>query len=70
LKVDFDNPSINERMAVNMSESPFTSSIYTFEHGDVYPVLVNNSGEQIESPFSFVKKLEITREELYDDGSI
>ncbi len=70
LNVDFDNPSINERMAVNMSESPFSSNIYTFEHGDVYSVLVNNSGEQIESPFSFVKKLEITREELYDDGSI
>jgi len=30
-------------------------------------VEINNSGTFIEAPFSFIKKIEIVREEIYDD---
>ncbi len=67
LKIDFDNPAIGNSFNVDMSENSY---IYTFEYGKMYPVALNNSGVDIEAPFSFIKKLEITREELYDDGKI
>jgi hypothetical protein len=70
LDIDFDNPRINKKLDINISENPFSSEMYTFEYGENYQVSLNDSGNTIDAPFSFVEKLEITREELYDDGSI
>ena len=67
LTVDFDSNSIDEDIVVDIALSPTQNSMYTFESGNVYPVAVNNSGIVIDSPFEFADKLEIVREELYDD---
>lgn len=67
LDVDFNTNYIDEYASVDISMSPTESKMYTFEYGSTYPVEINNSGTFIESPFSFIQKLEIVREELYDD---
>ena len=67
LNVDFDTNYIDEHINVDVSVLPTESKMYTFEFGATYPVEINNSGEYIEAPFAFVKRIEIVREELYDD---
>ncbi len=67
LDVDFNVSYVDERANVDISVSPTESKLYTFESGSSHPVEINNSGVFVESPFSFIKKLEIVREELYDD---
>lgn len=67
LNVDFNINHIDENAKVDISVSPAESKIYTFEFGASYPVEINTSGLFIESPFSFIKRLEIIREEIYDD---
>ena len=69
LKVDFESNHIDERTTVDISILPTESRLYTFEFGSSYPVEVNNSGTYIDSPFAFVTKLKIIREELYDDSN-
>ena len=46
---------------------PQYNPMYTFETGKEYQVPLNESGERVISPFGFVRKLEIIREELYED---
>jgi len=60
---------IDENVQVDISTPPAKSGMYTFETGNSYQISVNNSGVKIYSPFEFVEKLEIIREELYDDGN-
>ena len=68
LNSDFETPIIDEDATVDVYLAPNRNTMYTFEYGNSYSVPVNNSGEKIESPFGFVEKLEIVREELYDDN--
>ncbi len=42
-------------------------SLYTFEQGKTYAVPLNRIGVSIGAPFSFIERIEIDREELYDD---
>ncbi len=67
LKIDFEPVFVDENISVDVSVTPTESKMYTFEFGSSYPVEVNNSGMFIDAPFSFIEKLEIVREELYDD---
>jgi len=69
LRADLDNVDIDENVQVDISTPPAKSGMYTFETGNSYQISVNNSGVKIYSPFEFVEKLEIIREELYDDGN-
>ncbi|MBQ6836304.1 MAG: hypothetical protein IJO47_04560, partial [Clostridia bacterium] len=69
LRADLDNVDIDENVQVDISVPPAKSGMYTFETGNSYQISVNNSGVKIYSPFEFVEKLEIIREELYDDGN-
>ena len=41
--------------------------MYTFEEGQEYNIPLNESGDFVVSPFAFVSKLKIRREELYED---
>ena len=68
LKTDFVSPIIDEDATVDVFLSPTKNGMYTFETSSSYAVPVNNSGETVESPFCFAEKLEIVREELYDDN--
>lgn len=67
LPINFDEIEINENITVDTSVSPLQSPMYTFEVEQSYPVEVNKSGYMISSPFAFIKRIEITKEELYDD---
>ena len=68
-RVDFD-VDINEiEREYGFEELPEGEELFTFESGKSYPIKINPSGMEILSPFSFVDKLEIIREEIYDDGS-
>lgn len=68
LKVDFDDKLIDEHMTVDIMTLPSQNTMYTFETGGSYPVTLNSSGMTVDSPFSFIDRLVITREELYDDN--
>jgi len=68
LKTDFVSPIIDEDATVDVFLSPTKNGMYTFETSSSYAVPVNNSGETVDSPFCFAEKLEIIREELYDDN--
>lgn len=67
LPINFDEIDVDENIIVDTSVSPLQSSMYTFEVEQTYPVEVNKSGYTISSPFCFAKRIEITKEELYDD---
>ena len=67
LPINFDEIEINENTIVDTSVSPLQSPMYTFEVEQSYLVEVNKSGYMISSPFSFAERIEITKEELYDD---
>lgn len=42
-------------------------TLYSFDVGKEYNVPLNETGVDVKSPFSFVKKLKIEREEIYDN---
>jgi len=41
--------------------------LYTLSNGKHSIVPVNHTGGSIQSPFTFVERIEIEREEVYDD---
>ena len=47
---------------------PIHNQAYTFETGGEYEIPLNETGENIISPFGFVERLTICREELFDDA--
>ena len=53
---------------MDMELSPYINPIYTFESKATYDIPVNRSGEYVQSPFGFVDRIRIEREELYDDA--
>lgn len=68
LPVDFDSEAAHSKFDVLMEQTPFAEPLYTFESRTSYEVNVNESGEFIKSPFGFVKRVIIEREELFDDA--
>lgn len=68
LAVSFDSADMDEYLSVDTDVLPYTNPLYTFHAIGSYSVGVNSSGDTIESPFNFVEKLIIEREELYDDA--
>ena len=67
LDVDFTSKRPETRVELDITQTPFESKLYTINSGDLYPVAVNNSGMNMHSPFDFIARIEIDREELYDD---
>lgn len=67
LGVDFEREELNEGLTINTAISPLLNPIYTFDHLGSSLVEVNSSGDYLESQFSFVDKVTIVREDLYDD---
>ena len=64
LVYDGSNPS---RVYMNINVSPVHSTVYTFENGNEYEAGVNTCEGGITSPFEFVDRLLISREEIVDD---
>ena len=67
LDVDFTSKRPEARFRIDVNEAPVDSKLYAFESNEPYSIGINNSGMTTESPFAFVSKIEIVREELYDD---
>lgn len=45
-------------------------SLYSFDVGKDFSVPLNRIGSEIESPFGFIERLEIEREEVYDHATV
>ena len=67
LDVDFSAQRPYSRVNIDTAIPPQDNKYYSFGRGDSYPLVVNHSGIQMQSPFAFVRGIEIEREELYDD---
>lgn len=66
LKTNFDYDCYSA-IAVEYEKPAKKYSKYTIDYKSRYNVLLNNSGEQIESYFDFVDKFNLQREELYNE---
>ena len=66
LEVHFVADEIDDNIYINTDLPPHINPLYTFESGMHYQVPVNATGDMVESPFGFVGRLRIEREELYD----
>lgn len=67
LDIDFTTKRPESGVDVDTLLIPMENKLYSFDTGRIYPIGLNNSGMKIESPFAFASKIEIIREELYDD---
>lgn len=67
LNVDYRHPEVNEEMAIDVMIPPMESGLYSIEAEKSHDVEINKSGVHILSPFAFINKFELVREELYDD---
>lgn len=67
LDLDFTQKRPNTRVEIDISAAPSINKLYTFPSDDPKPVTINNSGITMQSPYSFAERIEIVREELYDD---
>lgn len=66
LNVSFDELS-DINFVVDYSETPQLSTNYTFISCTEKKVSINNTGDYLDSPFDFVDKFILVREELYDE---
>ena len=68
IDLDFDS-DLSEREADfgNQDIQAIRESI-SFYGDELYPVEINNSGVELQSPFPFIERLEISREELYGNA--
>lgn len=62
INTDYDDVSY---MDIDSSNQDY-SSIYSFDAGRYFSIPLNSGGYRIDSPYSFVKKVTLKREELYD----
>lgn len=67
LDLDFSSKRLDRRAMVDMDKEPTESKLFYLGSGELFPIGLNRSGLRVQSPFSFVKSIEIIREELYDD---
>lgn len=67
LNVDFISKRPETRLQVDVNQSPMESKLYSFVSGAECPIEINNSGMTMTSPFAFASKIEIVREEIFDD---
>lgn len=67
LSVDMHSVDIQELMDDKVDEIDY-DGLYSFDAGKNYPVPLNRVGININSPFRFIRRLYIEREEVYDDA--
>ena len=68
LPINVESADIQEDLSLDTGIAPYVNPLYTFDNVGSWPVDVNSSGDVIESPFAFINKIRIEREELYDDA--
>ena len=67
LNVDFERPLYSDVVEMNVMTDPSSNNLYSLESKRYRDTELNNSGMHIESPFPFVKRMNLDREELYDN---
>jgi hypothetical protein len=67
LPVDFTSKRPDVHVEINSMITPAENKLYSFASGISCTIGINHSGMTLQSPFSFVNRIEIIREELYDD---
>lgn len=67
LDVDFSSARPEAQVDVDTTVTPAENKIYAFDAQAAYSVAINSSGMTMESPYAFASRIEIIREELYDD---
>lgn len=66
LNANFNQSFYDEDDGFEMGIPPMKNRLYTLEYGHSHEIPLNNSGAKVQSPFDFVERIELTREELYD----
>ncbi|MCR4586959.1 MAG: hypothetical protein K5682_01000 [Lachnospiraceae bacterium] len=54
----------------DIETGPRENPLYTFNHNEEFMVPLNYTGDEIESPFGFIERFIIEREELFKDASM
>ena len=67
LDVKFAQRGNTNDVPMDLFTHPSRNAMYSLDTGDTYQVEVNYSGIMIDSPYEFVRKFELKREELYED---
>lgn len=67
LDVDFISKRSEIWVDIDTSIEPLNNKAYMFDSEMEYDVAINNSGMSMVSPYCFARKIEIIREELYED---
>lgn len=67
IQMYFDSMSMDEEQTVDTGLPPEKNLMYTFPIEEESLVEVNHTGDTIQSPFGFIRKLNMIREELWDD---
>lgn len=65
IDISFDSNVKFRELYIDYNTEPDKNKIYAFESEDDNSVELNSSGQYLSSPFSFVKGVNINREELY-----
>lgn len=60
--------NIGNEYLVDIDVSPKDNKLYTFEHNKEYNIPLNYTGDEVVSPFGFIERLIIEREELFYDA--
>ena len=68
--VVFDSSKESDIIYIDTEIPSSLNPLYTFEYrvSTPYQVPVNNTGDYLNSPVSFIDRIFIEREELYDDN--
>jgi hypothetical protein len=66
INIDLDSSINEDYIYFDISTSPNSNIFYSFEDGNVYPVMLNKNGYSLQSPIEFIKQVDIIREEIYD----
>lgn len=69
LPVSMNTSATEDNLYIDVQIPPYSNPLYTFENGESYEIPVNNTGDMVNAPFGFIRRLTIVREELYDDAS-
>jgi hypothetical protein len=65
--VNFDEDAVDDRAVIEIDTPPRKNAAYTFGSTDLSVIPLNNTGDVLMTPFRFLSKLKLEREELYDE---
>lgn len=67
LSAHVETADLQENFSFDTGVSPYVNPLYTFDDAGEWYADLNSTGDTVQSPFKFIRRLRIEREELYDD---